>query len=373
MVASALLLVEVNANLTPTDLESRAKLPELAVNRPHTQGILTMARQTLGHRGAIAGGLIYCFLHYALLVAYLARGGEILHAATGNFGLPAWSGPCLCALCLGSPLVFGSHRFVTRINSLLLLGAIAVFCIPIVFCLPQITPARLLVAHWEAIARPIPVLLVALVFHNTLPTVSAQLDGNIPRIRRAILIGSAIPLVMFLIWNVVILGSTDPMVFSNAARFDPIEQLAARESSGLLPASILLFSGLAIATSFIGFVYGLLEFYGDLWPAGGRRAFALVLVPPLLCALAIPEAFFTALDYAGIFGITILFGILPAAMAWQQRRLHDTLTAATHGSSSSVCPPLLPGTRWSLGGMMLVAIAIILQQLVTWCGALLPS
>lgn len=370
MVATGFLLVEVNANLSPTRSEFPANP---TINRPHTQGILAMARQTLGNSGAIVGGFTYSFLHYALLVAYLARGGEILQTATNSSGLllPAWSGPCLCALCFGGAIFFCSQRFITRINSLLLLGAIATFFIPIAVCLPQVTPAKLLVAHWEAIARPIPIMLVALVFHNTLPTVSAQLDGNIPRIRRAILLGSAIPLGMFLIWNVVILGSTDPGTFSDTT-FDPIAQLTAMGSSGLLSASILLFSGLAIATSFIGFVYGLLEFYSDLWPTGGRRAFALVLGPPLIGALAVPGVFFTALDYAGIFGITILFGILPAAMAWRQRHLRDALATATNASPRPACPPLLPGARWSLAGVMLVAIAIILQQLAAWCDAFLP-
>ena len=374
MIASGFLLVEVHANLAPAKPAVRvAPTPESTAIHSPTRGVLAMARQTLGRSGAIAAGLAYSFLHYALLVAYLARGGEILQTAAnhliGRIGLafPFWSGPCIFALGFGGLLFWGSQRTVARINSLLLAGAIAAFFIPIVFCLPQVSPDRLLVAHWGAIVRPIPTLLVALVFHNTIPTVSAQLDGNVPRIRRAILIGSLIPLVMFAIWNVVILGSADP----GAPTFDPLARLATASPTPLLPGSILLFSGLAIATSFIGFVYGLLEFYADLWPTGGWRAFACVSLPPLVFALAIPEAFFSALDYAGIFGITLLFGILPAAMAWQQRHLRDALnaTATNELAVRPFCPPLLPGGRWSLGGMMLVAIAIILQQLVVRAGA----
>ena len=148
------------------------------------------------------------------------------------------------------------------------------------------------------------------------------------------------------------------------------------------------FSLLAIVTSTIGFVYGLVDFFADIFDsaleggsggggaggaggaeggggggggassalaAGGalRQAalFGLTLLPPLLVAESGgQELFFSALDYAGAFGILSLFGIIPAAMAWQQRYAPGAV---------SVAPPALPGGRASLVGMSVVAAAII--------------
>ncbi|MGB3670295.1 MAG: aromatic amino acid transport family protein, partial [Phormidesmis sp.] len=41
-------------------------------------GLLATVRLSLGKRGAIAAGIVYIFIHYALLVAYVARAGDIL-------------------------------------------------------------------------------------------------------------------------------------------------------------------------------------------------------------------------------------------------------------------------------------------------------
>ena len=45
-----------------------------------------------------------------------------------------------------------------------------------------------------------------------------------------------------------------------------------------------------------------------------------MLVPPSILAATDPGLFLPALDAAGTFGITLLFGIIPAACAWQLRR-----------------------------------------------------
>ena len=68
MVASGLLIAEVNLQAM-----RQSGNPEL--------GLLSTIRRTIGKRGAIAAGIVYIFIHYALLVAYTARGGDILAGA----------------------------------------------------------------------------------------------------------------------------------------------------------------------------------------------------------------------------------------------------------------------------------------------------
>ena len=45
----------------------------------------------------------------------------------------------------------------------------------------------------------------------------------------------------------------------------------------------------------------------------------LATLPPFLLALAFPALFFSALDFAGCYGVLTLFGLLPVAMAWSER------------------------------------------------------
>ncbi len=56
-------------------------------------------------------------------------------------------------------------------------------------------------------------------------------------------------------------------------------------------------------------------------PSGQRQAvpYALATGPPFLLALAFPALFFSALDFAGCYGVLTLFGLLPVAMAWSER------------------------------------------------------
>ncbi len=58
-----------------------------------------------------------------------------------------------------------------------------------------------------------------------------QLEGDVRKIRHSIVIGSAIPLIMFLAWNAVILGSVSSDVLQGVSDgrtvFDPIQILRA--------------------------------------------------------------------------------------------------------------------------------------------------
>ena len=63
-------------------------------------------------------------------------------------------------------------------------------------------------------------------------------------------------------------------------------------------------------------------------PAGTKSPVPVLLTagPPLVLALSFPGVFFSALDYAGTYGVLVLFGLLPAAMAWSERYSETTLT-----------------------------------------------
>ena len=102
--------------------------------------------------------------------------------------------------------------------------------------------------------------------------------------RKAIVLGTAIPLVLFLTWDAVILG-TIPGLAGSETITDPLQQL--RSSNGIVGVSsfrvvlmlccklgliynlsclqpiVEAFSFLAIGTSYIGFVLGLSDFIAD--------------------------------------------------------------------------------------------------------------
>jgi tyrosine-specific transport protein len=84
-----------------------------------------MASRTVGPAGARLAGLAYVGLHYALLVAYIAQGGEILQGglqALVHSDIPRVAAPVLFTAVLGGALAFGNKHWLDKANDALVSG-----------------------------------------------------------------------------------------------------------------------------------------------------------------------------------------------------------------------------------------------------------
>ena len=332
-------------------------------------GLLPMIESTLGLAGARIAGGAYLFLHYALLVAYIAQGGEILVSAAEQLfdvqNVPAWVGTTSFTLVFGGIMYFGRERLVEKLNSAFVAIVIASFLGLLLFGFGQVKGSGLLFQNWSSLPNAVPVMLVALFYHNVIPVVALQLEGDARLIRSSIFVGSAIPLIMFLAWNAVVLGSVSPALVQGVSNgrnvFDPLQILRDNGTGEWLGALVSVFSEFAIVTSFIGFVYGLLDLFKSISFVAPnelslRKAYSLILFPPMSMSAVNPSIFFTALDYAGTFSISVLGGIIPALMSWKQRQ------------SNSEHQPLVGGGKVTLIVMIGVASAVIVKQILSIYG-----
>ena len=62
-------------------------------------------------------------------------------------------------------------------------------------------------------------------YHNVVPLLATRLGGDRKRITRAVVAGSAVPLVIFLVWNALILGAVD----AGSGGSDPVAALIAAD------------------------------------------------------------------------------------------------------------------------------------------------
>ncbi|XXG50563.1 hypothetical protein AAC387_Pa02g4551 [Persea americana] len=342
MVVTGLLVAEVNVN-TMCELGSGGV------------SLVSMAMRTLGKLGVQVACWSYIFIHYALLVAYVARSSDIL---TNFLGIPLWESATLFSLVFGGLCYFGSQRFIGAVNGLLLFGIIASFAALVGVASGDLQWNSLLQANFEAVPLSIPIIALAFVYQNVVPVLCTNLEGDLSKVRTAIIVGTAVPLALFLVWDAVILGTIPNLDMSGNKITDPLELL--RSNNGIVGPIVEVFSFLAIATSYIGFVLGLTDFISDLLklPTGQSKPlpYLLTLFPPLALALLDPEIFFKALDFAGTYGVLVLFGILPAAMSWSEQYSGDT--------QSFKAPPLVPGGRFTLLLVMGGATGIILSEIV---------
>ncbi|XP_051134288.1 uncharacterized protein LOC127253650 isoform X3 [Andrographis paniculata] len=341
-VVTGLLIAEVNVN-TMCELGSGGV------------SLVSMAKRTLGNAGVQVACWCYIFIHYALLVAYVARSSEIL---TSFFSIPSWETGTLFSLLFGGLCYFGSQRVIGAVNGVLVFGIITSFAALVLVASGDIHLDALLKANLAAAPHSIPIIALSFVYQNVVPVLCTNLEGDLSKVRTAIVLGTAIPLALFLVWNAVILGFITTPDMGSGPFVDPLQQL--REASGVVGPIVDVFSVLAIATSYIGFVLGLADFLADFFklPSGQNRPlpYLLTLFPPLILSLLDPEIFFKALDFAGTYGVLVLFGVVPGAMAWSDRY--------SESSDSPKIPALVPGGKFALALVMGGAGLVILTQLL---------
>lgn len=330
------------------------------LGRPNGVSLLSQARLTLGPFGAAISSTSYIFLHYAVLVAYISQGASIVTRVFPS--LP----PPLAGLAFLGTLSFALYKLnddqVDIMNNALLAGVVLSFGGVLAALIPGADITALATrSDWAAVPRAVPTMLLSCVYHNIVGSVSTRLRDT-SRVRNVILLGSGLPLALFIAYNTVVLAH----VSGDTASFtDPLTALVANGGS-LASLSIQLFSGLAVATSALGFVEGLNQLWNDARisllkeaaadvSANPEKSYVMSVVPPVILASLFPNSFLAALDIGGLYGVSILFGILPAAMAWRQRYSLDAAMATSTNSA-------IPGGRAGLAVMLALPTGLIVYN-----------
>lgn len=290
--------------------------------------IVSMAKMTLGTPGKIAAWLLYLFLFYSLTVAYVGGGGGLVKDVfqfMGDQAFPDWLGP-LIFLLIFAPFVTLGAKAVDNLNKLLMTGLILSFLVFVVLGIAHIETHFLTSANWPLALTAAPVILTSFGFQGTVPSIIQYLDRDPKKVKKAILWGTTLPLLIYILWEGLILGVV------------PAEQLAEARKHGqsaVAPLKNILhipwiyevgefFAFFALVTSFLGVTLGLLDFISDglkVKKTGkGRLSLSLIVfLPPLIFAMFNPYVFLNALHYAGGLGCALLLGLLPILMVWRGR------------------------------------------------------
>jgi tyrosine-specific transport protein len=310
-------------------------------------GFLAIVRELLGDVPACITGAIFAVYHYVLLVAYAGQGGGLL---AGAVGIPAAAGALLFGSGVGGGVAFGPPKVVDKANGAFCAVVAASFVVLLITGAPAFDAGRLAAdGTAKAALDAVPISALSLCYHTVIPTVSRRLGYDRSRIARAVLFGSACPLVMFIAWNALVLGA----VPSGLEAADPVAALIAGqgEAGATLAMAVQIFSFSAVVNTFCGVYHGMRGYVKDVFVESSARMAAdderilaaAVLVPPLFLAATNPTLFLPALDAGGTFGIPLLFGIVPAACVWRLRQ---------NEASSDVV--FVPG-----GDAVLAAVAVI--------------
>ncbi|MER3665183.1 tyrosine transporter TyrP, partial [Klebsiella pneumoniae] len=198
----------------------------------------------------------------------------------------------------------------------------------------------------------IPVIFTSFGFHGSVPRIVSYLGGDIRKLRRVFIIGSFIPLVAYIFWQLATLGSIDAPAFTallanNAGLNGLLEAIREVVASPHVELAVHLFADLALATSFLGVSLGLFDYLADMFQrknsVGGRLQSGIItFLPPLAFALFYPRGFVMALGYAGV-ALAVLALIMPALLVMKSRREHPQATWRVAGGAPTLWLVLLCG------------------------------
>lgn len=343
MTSTALLVLEVNLWLPPNT------------------NIISMAKTILGRWGEFVAWISYLLLFYSVLAAYMAGGGDFLHGLLHAIGLtlPNWLTILLFASILGY-IVYRGIRYVDYVNRGLMISKFGVYLLLVVAIIPFVSATKLIDGNLAYVTAGLTVMITSFTFANIIPSLRTYFKEDTAKLRKAILIGSVIPLICYLLWDLVIMGVIPregetgliSMLHSQHSTSAFVNELNHILQSSIITTLARIFTSICLATSFLASALGLSDFLADGFQVEkkGRSSilvYGATFLPPLIVVLFYPGAFVAALGYAGICCV-ILLALLPSLMAWRGR----------YGAN-----PIAQGYRLG-GGKPLLAILITLSSVV---------
>lgn len=335
-------------------------------------GIGTLAAQYFGRTGRIIATTVLLVFLYALLSAYITGGGSILASSLPTIvddNTTSKVAIGLFTLFFGAFIIIGT-RSVDGINRILFFIMLATFLFVLFLMLPNITVTNLMTMPIDTalLLSASPVFFTSFGFHGSIPSLNHYLQGNVKALRFAILTGSTITLVFYIVWQLSTHGVLSQTLFLQILQQDPTLNGLVNASlqitgSPMLAQAVKIFSALALITSFLGVALGLFECIEDLLKRSftlsiGRISLGLLtFLPPLLFAFFYPQGFVLALSYAGqMFAFYAV--VLPVALVWKARQIHPNL------------PYRVIGGTPMLGLVLLLGVAITLIPFITRAGYL---
>lgn len=297
--------------------------------------IITMAEKTLGKPGKWIVWAVWALLFYSLLVAYVAASGALLANVLQSIlhtSVPDWVGSLIFVLFFGYLVYLGTSA-VDYFNRFLMIGLVISYVLLIGLGALDVKKELLMRREWSYTFFMLPILIISFGFHNIVPSLVPYLKGHAKSLKWSLYVGSAIPLCIYIVWEWMVLGIVPvsgeygliASLKNGSAATDALRGTIGNAWIATIAeyfaAFALITSFLAVALSFVHFLADGLKVKSNANEGRAREnkyLCLLVFTPPFVFAILSPHIFLTALNYAGGIAV-ILFGIMPALMAWKMR------------------------------------------------------
>ncbi|HLV77961.1 MAG TPA: aromatic amino acid transporter [Marinobacter sp.] len=296
----------------------------------------TVTRALLGPRINAISNLAVYFVGAILLYAYITSSGLIIQSLTGldsKFAAVAF-------VAVFSLVVWHSTRAVDRLSVVLVSFMLLSFVLGVSGLAARID-LQILVDTMNPDGRyapyamaMLPVALTSFGYHHSVASLRAYY-GQERRAQIAILGGTLIALMFYLVWLVSIFGNLPraefaPVIEQGGDVDVLLQALGSAIDSERVGNLISAFSAAAILSSFVGVGLGTFDFMADLFGfrnnrKGRTQTWAVTFLPPLVLSLLSPFGFVLAISYAGA-AAAVWACIIPALLARKSRMLEGGRT-----------------------------------------------
>jgi len=299
-------------------------LLEIYLGKRENINLMGLLESSLGRSAKVIGALLFMFLFYSILTAYLNASSILIRDSLVhifNIHISQVVSLIVNAAFLSLIILFGTRQ-VDFINRFLVVLMCVFYLCLVGLGVSQIEMKNIAISpKVDTALWAIPLFIVSFGFQNLVPTISYYLRYNVKSIKSVLFRGSILALMIYLIWNFIIsamIATPEQRTFESSTTFliklfnAPAPKVAFFING---------FSLLAIITSLLTVSLSFVNFISDSSENRENRLFyiACVIIPPAVFSLLNPNIFFLALHIAGGIGAICLFGILPALMLWKTR------------------------------------------------------
>lgn len=360
---STLMLIAIWAMMTISALW----MMEVNLWFPSRNNIITMAKKTLGRGGAFVAWVSYLLLLYALLTAFVSGGVALFEEISASFSirLPLWLNAVLFIVIFGG-IVAKGIKPVDYVNRALMFTKLGSLFLLAIMVLPFVKLDVLLSGKMHWMTSTVMVMMTSFGFANIIPSLRSYFDGDVKKIRLAVLVGSLIPLVCYILWDFAILGalpregsgSLIALMKQGGSATDLSTALSLFLKNPYITGLAHIFTVICILTAFLSCSLGLVDFFADglkVEKSGYKSLliYGLTFLPPLGIVLFKPSVFIQSFSYAGVCAI-VLVVLLPALMAWCGRYYKHYSTEKHYQ---------MIGGKWLLSLIIIIAVMVLVLSL----------
>lgn len=294
---------------------------------PSGTNLISMAGMTLGRFGKHITWFVYLLLLYSLICAYLSGMSDVVQGILSSIGIliPHWVAIILCLAVFGIIVTRGIAT-VDLVNRAFMSLKLIAYLVLIFFLSKYIHITQLVQGDYQMHGSVMMVMLTSFGYAIIIPSLRSYLNDDTRLLRRVVLIGSVLPLIMYILWVLVIQGVVprlgDHGLMAILSSSEPNSKLMQSISALLhvqwLSTIVNLFVSICAVTSFLGVSICLTDCIADGLKVtkqgkSGLLVYTMSFLPPLIIVLVSPGIFIRALDYGGILCLILLI-ILPLAM-----------------------------------------------------------